>query len=100
MNPPTKQLCNSRWFVTKNQKFLSGQFGESDRPTFDIAKLDLEDAGRQQLNNRPNLARQQTKFRLVRQNGYHIQQLGRAFFHLLVIAHSRTPNEGILPQCG
>lgn len=86
--------------MTKNQKFGSSQLGETDRAAFGIAKLDLEYAGSEQFNNCPYLTRHQSELRPLYQNGDHIKQLGRAFFHITFIAHSRKPDEGILPRCG
>ncbi len=86
--------------MTKNQKFGSGQLGEMDRAAFGIAKLDLEYAGREQFNNCPYLTSYQSELRLLNQNGDHIKQVGGAFFHMPLIAHSRKPDEGIFPRCG
>jgi hypothetical protein len=74
-------LNRQRRIVSEDEKVRPLQFSKTERPTFTIEKLNLEDIRPEYLDNRANLSGNKLTRWLVFQQCHHIEKLGRYVLH-------------------
>ena len=67
--------------MSEDEKVRPLQLSKTERPTFTIEKLNLEDIRPEYLDNRANLAGNKLARWLVFQQRHHIEKLGRYVLH-------------------
>ena len=77
----TALLNRERRIVSQDEKVRPLQFSKTERPTFTIEKLNLEDIRPEYLDNRANLPGNELTRWLVFQQCHHIEKLGRYVLH-------------------